>query len=53
MRAYRPEMTIIKPNDVYVIVYLSKDDLTKLHIGKTIDFIRPDNKSLEAKVNYI
>lgn len=46
-------MTIINPNDVYVIFYLSKDDLTKLHIGQTIDFITPDNKSLEAKVNYI
>ncbi|MDE4942558.1 HlyD family efflux transporter periplasmic adaptor subunit, partial [Francisella tularensis subsp. holarctica] len=37
--AYSPVMTIINPNDVYVIFYLSKDDLTKLHIGQTIDFI--------------
>ncbi|KFJ39063.1 HlyD family efflux transporter periplasmic adaptor subunit [Francisella tularensis] len=41
---YSPVMTIINPDDVYVVFYLSKDDLTKLHIGQTIDFITPDNK---------
>ncbi|MDE5037655.1 HlyD family efflux transporter periplasmic adaptor subunit, partial [Francisella tularensis subsp. holarctica] len=44
VRAYSPVMTIINPNDEYVIFYLSKDDMTKLHIGQTIDFITPDNK---------
>ncbi len=33
--------------------YLSKDDLARLHIGQTIDFITPNNKSLEAKASYI
>ncbi|QWU99886.1 HlyD family secretion protein [Francisella salimarina] len=53
VRAYSPVMTIINPKDVYIVFYLSKDNLANLHIGQTIKFITPNNKSLEAKVSYI
>ncbi|XSZ47483.1 hypothetical protein ACP8HZ_02290 [Francisella noatunensis] len=45
-------MTIINPVRRICFI-LSKDDLARRHIGQTIDFITPNNKSLEAKASYI
>ncbi|APC91927.1 MULTISPECIES: HlyD family secretion protein [Francisella] len=53
VRAYSPVMTVINPKDVYIVFYLSKDDLSKIHLGEKINFETASGKSSEAKVSYI
>ncbi|GAB4221970.1 MAG: HlyD family efflux transporter periplasmic adaptor subunit [Francisella sp.] len=53
IRSYSPVMTIINPNDVYIVFYLSKNDIHKIHIGQNIKFTTSNDKVFLAKVDYI
>ncbi|MFV9925225.1 MAG: HlyD family efflux transporter periplasmic adaptor subunit [Francisella endosymbiont of Hyalomma scupense] len=52
VRAYSPLMTIINPKDVYIVFYLPKENLTKVHLRRKINFETNASKKLEARINY-
>ena len=51
--AYSPVISIINPQDVYVIFYVSKEDLDKVHLDQNIDISTDSGKSTKAKVSHI
>ncbi|MED7789480.1 HlyD family efflux transporter periplasmic adaptor subunit [Francisella sp. 19X1-34] len=53
VRAYNPVITVINPKDVYVVFYVSKEDLAKVHIGQKINIENTNGKNIQAKINYI
>jgi HlyD family secretion protein len=53
VRPYTPVMTLINPNDVYIVFYLSKEDLSRVHIGQKINFSTSLKNNVSGVINYI
>ncbi|WP_150466912.1 HlyD family secretion protein [Francisella sp. SYW-9] len=53
VRAYSPVITIINPQDVYVVFYVSKEDLARVNLGQKINIKNTDGKNIQAEISYI
>ncbi|AIT09390.1 hypothetical protein LO80_05025 [Candidatus Francisella endociliophora] len=51
--AYNPVVSLINPDDVYIVFYVSKEDLDKVHLGKQITLKTDTGSQSTATVNYI
>jgi HlyD family secretion protein len=53
VRPYTPVMTLINPDDVYIVFYLSKTDLSRVHIGQKINFSTGGENKVLGVISYI
>ncbi|QIW10505.1 HlyD family efflux transporter periplasmic adaptor subunit [Francisella sp. LA112445] len=53
VRAYNPIITVINPLDVYVVFYVSKQDLAKVQINQKVSIENTDGKNIPAEISYI
>lgn len=53
VRAYNPVITVINPQDVYVVFYVSKEDLARVNLGQKINIKNTDGKNIQAEISYI
>ncbi|GMN89205.1 HlyD family secretion protein [Francisella sciaenopsi] len=51
--AYNPVLSLINPNDVYVVFYVSKYDINKIHLGDELNISTDTGSSTTAIVKYI
>lgn len=50
---FNPVISFINPNDVYIVFYISKDDLDKIHLGDKINLKTDTGNTSTATINYI
>lgn len=53
VRAYSPVMSMINPDDVYVVFFVSKEDLSKVHLSQKIEIKTTNNSIVSADIFYI
>lgn len=51
--AYNPVLSLINPNDVYIIFYISKYDIDRVHLGSKLNISTETGAKATAIVNYI
>lgn len=53
VRAYNPVITVINPRDVYVVFYVSKQDLEKVHLNQGINIQNTNGQNIQANISFI
>lgn len=51
--AFNPVLSIINPDDVYVVFYISKEDLHKIHLNQQITVKTDSDFATDASINFI